>query len=65
MENENVQAPEKSIDLVIAELKENVADVLNGSNLPLSVISMILHELSGQVDSTLNYNITQEKQKVK
>lgn len=43
MEKQTIQKP---IDLVILDVKKELANVLNGSNLPLTVMQMILSEMS-------------------
>lgn len=36
---------EKSFNLIVKETKQNIIDVLNNSNLPIIVSTMILNEL--------------------
>lgn len=62
---EKVERIQKSTDMLIMEVKQGVAKLLNDSKLPLSVISMILHETSNQVDSTLNQLLLQEQEQQK
>lgn len=51
---------EKSINLVIVETKQQLINVLNQSGLPIGVCSMLLHELSGNVDDQYNQMLTSE-----
>lgn len=53
---------DKSIDIVIEETKENVAKVLNESQLPISVLGMLMRELSQQITSQERQIIEQLKQ---
>jgi len=41
--------PEKGINLRIQETKENIANVINSSQLPPGIVLMILNEFTGQV----------------
>ena len=43
------KGPEKGINLRIQETKENIANVINSSQLPPGIVLMILNEFTGQV----------------
>lgn len=53
---------DKSIDIVIEETKENVAKVLNESHLPVSVLGMLMRELSQQITTQERQIIEQLRQ---
>ena len=53
--------PEKGINLRIQETKENIADVINDSQLPPGITLMILNEFVGQVQRQNAYMIEIEK----
>lgn len=52
---------DKSIDLIIPEIKDKIVSVLNESKLPITIISMIIHEISGVVDNTVTITIDKLK----
>lgn len=56
---------EKSVDLKILEFKEQLIEVTNNSNLPLTCIQFVLTELIEVIGVTIEKNITEEKQKLK
>lgn len=53
---------EKQIDLVVEETKESVAKVLNESQLPISVLALVMRELSQQITTQERQIIDQLKQ---
>ena len=53
---------DKSIDIVIEETKENIAKVLNESHLPVSVMGMLMRELTQQITAQERQIIEQLKQ---
>lgn len=46
---EDIIQPEKGINLRIQEAKEDIADVVNKSQLPPSILLMILGEFTAQI----------------
>ena len=53
--------PEKGINLRIQECKEDIANVINASQLPPGIILMVLNEFVGQVQRQNAYMIEIEK----
>jgi hypothetical protein len=53
---------EKGINLQIFELKEKLAKVISESGLPITVLQMIMLELSTQINSLASQQIEAEKQ---
>lgn len=51
----------KPIDIIIEETKENVAKALNESQLPVSILGLIMRELSQQITSQERQIIEQLK----
>jgi len=47
--SEDKKQPEKGINLRIQEIKEDIADVVNKSQLPPSILLMILGEFTAQI----------------
>jgi len=47
--SEDKKQPEKGINLRIQEIKEDIADVANKSQLPPSILLMILGEFTAQI----------------
>jgi hypothetical protein len=47
--SEDKKQPEKGINLRIQEAKEDIADVVNKSQLPPSILLMILGEFTAQI----------------
>ncbi|HHV09966.1 MAG TPA: hypothetical protein GXX75_06790 [Clostridiales bacterium] len=51
----------KGINLQIQELKENLTNVINESNLPITITQMALFELTSQVNSIAAQTIEAER----
>jgi len=52
----------KSTNLLIVDTKQVIMDVLQQSNLPSVVCSMIVHEISNNVDLQANQTLIKEKE---
>ena len=53
---------DKSINLIIIETKQNLINVLNKSNLPITISQMLINELLQLVNIQANQQLEQEKQ---
>lgn len=53
---------QKGINLTIKEMKENLVSVINGSNLPISVIEMVLRDISAEASMANNQAVEKERQ---
>lgn len=53
---------EKSIDLAIADFKEDLYNLINNSNLPIAIISMVINEIQQAVNYTYVKKISKEKE---
>lgn len=51
---------EKSINIVIEETKQNLANVINNSGLPMGIIELIINDIQGQVINAKNNQLSQE-----
>lgn len=50
----------KSINIVIEETKQNLANVINNSGLPMGIIELIINDIQGQVINAKNNQLSQE-----
>lgn len=53
---------EKPFNLIIIETKQNLIKVLNESNLPITVLTMIANELLQTLNAQTNQQLEKEKQ---
>ncbi|SMO93052.1 hypothetical protein [Melghirimyces algeriensis] len=53
---------EKQIDIVIEETKEEVANILNESKLPVSILGLIMREMAQQITAQERQIVDQLKQ---
>lgn len=51
---------EKSINIVIEETKQNLANVINNSELPMGIIELIINDIQNQVINAKNNQLSQE-----
>lgn len=51
---------EKSINIVIEETKQNLANVINNSGLPMGIIELIINDIQSQVINAKNNQLSQE-----
>jgi len=52
---------QKPIDLLIVDTKTELVNKLNKTGLPISIMSMILHEIVDIVDKQLNIQVEQQR----
>lgn len=51
----------KTTNLIILEVKENISNIISESKLPATIVAMIMHELTLNVDNQTNQIISKEK----
>lgn len=56
---------EKTVDLVIEETKMNIAQVINASNLPMCIVTMILKDLYTDCKSLSSEQLIQHQMEYK
>ena len=56
---------EKTVDLVIEETKMNIAQVINASNLPICIVTMILKDLYTDCKSLSSEQLIQHQMEYK
>jgi len=54
------QPVQKSFDLRVKECEDGILEIINASNLPLSVLSLLLERTSIKVNMQLNSGVNQE-----
>jgi len=62
--DEESQPVQKSFELRVKECEDGILNILNASNLPLSVLSLLLERTSIKVNMQLNSGINQELDKL-
>lgn len=60
-EDKNIKQPEKGLNLRIQEVKEEMANAINKSQLPPGILLMVLNEFTGQMQMQNTRMIEVEK----